>query len=123
MKGQYSSSPVWRRRTSSRRALAAASIRCSRSAVPQGFRVQVRTPTRLRPSDHVVRRFFRDQPSGGLVAAFADAGLLSGSAVNAAAVDDRGYYDIAAVDAALKTFPTMTRIELKNALMCEGRLK
>jgi hypothetical protein len=58
-----------------------------------------------------------------LVAAFADAGLLSGSAVNAAAVDDRGYYDIAAVDAALKTFPTMTRIELKNALMREGRLK
>jgi hypothetical protein len=57
-----------------------------------------------------------------LVAAFSDAGLVSGGAV-AAAVDDRGYYDLAAVDAALKTFPTMTRIELKNALMREGRLK
>ena len=58
-----------------------------------------------------------------LVAAFADAGLLSGSTVNAAAIDDRGYYDLTAVDAALKTFPTMTRIELKNALMRKGRLK
>jgi hypothetical protein len=58
-----------------------------------------------------------------LVAAFADAGLVSGSAVNAAAVDDRGYYDLTAVDAAVKTFPTMTRIELKNALMRQGRLK
>jgi hypothetical protein len=58
-----------------------------------------------------------------LVAAFADAGLLSGSVVNAAAVDDRGYYDIAAVDSAIKTFPTMTRIELKNALVRKGRLK
>ena len=58
-----------------------------------------------------------------LVAAFADAGLLSGGAVNAAAVDDRGYYDLTAVDAVLKTFSTMTRIELKNALMRKGRLK
>jgi hypothetical protein len=58
-----------------------------------------------------------------LVAAFADAGLLSGSVVNAAAVDDRGYYDIAAVDSAIKTFPTMTRIELKNSLVRKGRLK
>jgi hypothetical protein len=58
-----------------------------------------------------------------LVAAFADASLLSGSAVNAAAVDDRGYYDLTAIDAALKTFPPMTRIELKNALMRNGRLK
>jgi hypothetical protein len=58
-----------------------------------------------------------------LVAAFADAGLLSGSAVNAASVDARGYYDIAAVDSAIKTFPTMTRIELKNALMRKGLLK
>ena len=58
-----------------------------------------------------------------LVAAFADAGLLSGSAVNAAAVDDRGYYDLTAVDAALKTIPTMTRIELKNALMRKELLK
>jgi hypothetical protein len=58
-----------------------------------------------------------------IVVAFANAGLVSGSAVNAAAVDDRGYYDIAAVDAALKTFSTMTRIELKNALMRQGRLK
>ena len=58
-----------------------------------------------------------------LVAAFADAGLLTGGAVNGAAIDDRGYYDLAAVDAALKTFPTMTRIELKNALMRKGRLK
>ena len=58
-----------------------------------------------------------------LVAAFADAGLSSGGAVNAAAVDDRGYYDLAAVNSAIKTFPTMTRIELKNALMRKGRLK
>jgi hypothetical protein len=58
-----------------------------------------------------------------LVAAFADAGLLSGGAVNAAAIDDRGYYDLAAVDSAIKTLPTMTRIELKNALMRKGRLK
>ena len=58
-----------------------------------------------------------------IVAAFADAGVLSGSAVNAAAVDDRGYYDLTAIDAALKTFPPMIRIELKNALMREGRLK
>jgi hypothetical protein len=58
-----------------------------------------------------------------LVAAFADAGLLSGSTVNASSIDDRGYYDLAAVDAALKTFPTMSRIELKNALMRNGRLK
>jgi hypothetical protein len=58
-----------------------------------------------------------------IVGAFADVGLLSGSTVNAAAVDDRGYYDLTAVDAALKTFPTMTRIELKNALMRKGRLK
>jgi hypothetical protein len=48
---------------------------------------------------------------------------LSGSAVNAASVDARGYYDIAAVDSAIKTFPTMTRIELKNALMRKGLLK
>jgi hypothetical protein len=58
-----------------------------------------------------------------IVAAFTNAGLVSGSTVNAAAVDDRGYYDLAAVDAAIKTFPTMTRIELKNALMHQGRLK
>jgi hypothetical protein len=58
-----------------------------------------------------------------IVAAFANAGLVSGSTVNAAAVDDRGYYDLTAVDAALKTFSTMTRIELKNALMRQGRLK
>ena len=58
-----------------------------------------------------------------IVVAFANAGLVRGSAVNAAAVDDCGYYDLATVDAALKIFPTMTRIELKNALMREGRLK
>jgi hypothetical protein len=58
-----------------------------------------------------------------IVVAFADAGLLSGGAVNASAIDDRGYYDLAAVDAALKTFPTMTRIELKNALMRNGWLR
>jgi hypothetical protein len=58
-----------------------------------------------------------------IVAAFANAGLVSGGAVNAAAVDDLGYYDIAAVDSAIKTFPTMTRIELKNALMRKGWLK
>jgi hypothetical protein len=62
-------------------------------------------------------------PKRKIVAAFADAGLLSSSAVNAAAVDDRGYYGLTAVDAALKTFPMMTRIELKNALMRKGRLK
>jgi hypothetical protein len=58
-----------------------------------------------------------------IVVALANAGLVSGSAVNAAAVDDRGYYELTAVDAALKTFSTMTRIELKNALMRNGRLK
>jgi hypothetical protein len=58
-----------------------------------------------------------------LVATFANTGLVKGGATNAAAVDDRGYYHIAAVDAALKTFSTMTRIELKNALMRKGRLK
>jgi hypothetical protein len=58
-----------------------------------------------------------------LVAAFADAGLLSGGAVNASAIDDRGYYDLAAVDSTIKTLPTMTRIELKNVLMRKGRLK
>jgi hypothetical protein len=58
-----------------------------------------------------------------IVAAFANAGLVSGNPVNAAAVDDRGHYDIAAVDAALKSFPTMIRIELKNALMRKGWLR
>jgi hypothetical protein len=58
-----------------------------------------------------------------IVAAFANAGLVSGGAVNAAAVDDCGYYDLATVDAALKTSQTMTRIDLKNALMRKGRLK
>jgi hypothetical protein len=57
-----------------------------------------------------------------IVVAFANAGLVSG-AVNAAAVDDQGYYDLTAVDAALRTFPPMTRIELKNALMRKGWLK
>jgi hypothetical protein len=33
-----------------------------------------------------------------IVAAFANAGLLSGSAVNATAVDDRGHYDLTAID-------------------------
>jgi hypothetical protein len=58
-----------------------------------------------------------------IVGAFADAGLLSGSAMNASAIDHHGCYDLTAVDAALKTFPPMTRIELKNALMRKGRLK
>jgi hypothetical protein len=58
-----------------------------------------------------------------LVAAFADAGLLSGSAINAAAIDGLDHYNLAAVDAVLKAFPTTTRIELKNALMRNGLLK
>jgi hypothetical protein len=58
-----------------------------------------------------------------LVAAFAAAALLNSSTVNAAAVDAHGYYDLTAIDAALKTFLPMTRIELKNALMRNGRLK
>jgi hypothetical protein len=58
-----------------------------------------------------------------LVAAFADAGLWNGNVVNAAALKTRGYYDLAAVDAALKSFPIMTRIEFKNALMRSGWLR
>jgi hypothetical protein len=59
-----------------------------------------------------------------IVAAFADAGLVSGSTVNAvAAVDDGGHYKLTAIDAALKSFSIMTRLELKNTLMREGRLK
>ena len=58
-----------------------------------------------------------------IVAAFADAGLVSGSAVNAAAVDGQGYYDVTAIDSALNPFPVITRIEQKNALMRKGRLK
>lgn len=58
-----------------------------------------------------------------IVAAFADAGLLSGSVVNAAAVDDRGRYDANAISSALKAFPIETRIALKNILVHKGLLK
>jgi hypothetical protein len=58
-----------------------------------------------------------------LVGAFADAGLLGGGVTNASAIDDRGYYDLAAVDTALKTFPTMIRIDLKMHWCVKGWLR
>jgi hypothetical protein len=49
--------------------------------------------------------------------AFAEAGLLSGSKMKAAAVvDSVGRYSLTAVDSVLAQFPTVTRIEIKNIL-------
>jgi hypothetical protein len=49
--------------------------------------------------------------------AFADAGLLCESKLQASAVcDSAGFYLLRAVDAALAKFPVVTRIQVKSAL-------
>jgi len=49
--------------------------------------------------------------------AFADAGLLQESKMEASAVlSDAGFYLLKAVDAALAKFPVIPRIQVKNAL-------
>jgi len=58
-----------------------------------------------------------------LVEKFGDAGLFNPQTLRAAkALDDSGRFKVAIIDAALKSFPTIVRLEVKNALWAAGAI-
>jgi len=58
-----------------------------------------------------------------LVEKFGDAGLFNPQTLRAAkALDDSGRFKVAVIDAALKSFPMIVKMEVKNALYAAGAI-
>ena len=80
--------------------------------------VDDRRPTRLALDGVLARTTLSRLVRQAVGDTFADAGLVSGSTLQAAgALDSQGRYSNRAVDAALAQFPPLARMEIKNALV------